>query len=76
MDKRKVARFYELLTHKCWNRIVNRIRDTKKWLALLQLAAYNIIYIMVMCGVLMVYFLTILFVNFVLTCREVCFDKI
>ncbi|MBQ9613720.1 MAG: hypothetical protein IJV14_14215 [Lachnospiraceae bacterium] len=56
MDKRKVARFYELLTHKCWNRIVNRIRDTKKWLALLQLAAYNIIYIMVMCGVLYLIF--------------------
>jgi hypothetical protein len=56
MNKKKIARFYELLTHKCWNRIVSRLKDTSKWLALLQFAVYNVVYIIVMCGVLYLIF--------------------
>ena len=53
----KTYRFFTLLTHKTWNRMIGRIRDINSWAVLLQFVLYNAVYVSVMAGLLYLTFL-------------------
>ena len=49
---KEVHRFFTLLTHRTWNRIVGRFRNMHQWAVLLQFVLYNAGYVSVMAGLL------------------------
>ncbi len=49
---KKTYRFFTLLAHKTWNRIIGRIIDIDKWAILFHFVLYNAVYVSIMAGLL------------------------